>query len=109
MATFKFIARAAAALSLSLLLLAPAQARADEFDAVVKNVRTACGGKRVRIPFLGLAGFMTKLVRPAGVKSFKLAVFEDVTKEGDVTGLGEAIGRSLGPGWRPLVRVRSVR
>src|SRR3712207_4416403 len=98
-----------AALLLAFALSAPASARADEFDAVVKRVRAACGGKKVRIPFLGLAGFATKLVRPAGVKSFKLAVFEDVTRAGDVSGLGAAIGESLGPGWRPLVRVRSGR
>src|SRR5918993_418470 len=84
-------------------------ARADDFDAVVKNVRAACGGKKVRIPFLGLAGFATKVVRPAGVKSFKLAVFEDLTRAGDVSGLGAAIGQSLGPGWRPLVRIRAGR
>ena len=94
-------------LLLAFLLSQPATARADEFDAVVKNVRAACGGKKVRIPFLGLAGFATKLVRPAGVKSFKLAVFEDVTRSGDVSGLGAAIGQSLGPEWRPLVRIRA--
>ena len=94
-------------LLLALLLSQPATARADEFDSVVRNVRAACGGKKVRIPFLGLAGFATKLVRPAGVKSFKLAVFEDLTRAGDASGLGAAIGQSLGPGWRPLVRVRS--
>ena len=109
MATLRFFARAAAVLSLSIIVLAPAPARADEFDSVVRNVRTACGGKRVRIPFLGLAGFMTKLVRPAGVKSFKLVVFEDVTRRGDVSGLGAAVGRSLGPEWRSLVRVRAGR
>src|SRR3982751_2522227 len=109
MSPYRFVARAAAALSLSVLLLAPAHARADEFDAVVRKVREACGGKRVRIPFLGLAVFATKLVRPAGVKSFKLAVFEDVTRAGDLFGVSEAVGRSLGPGWRPLVRVRTGR
>ena len=109
MAPLRFFARAAAVLSLSVLIYAPAAARADDFDSVVKNVRAACGGKRVRIPFLGLAGFATRLVRPAGVKSFKLAVFEDVTRAGDVSGLGAAIGRSLGPEWRPLVRVRAGR
>lgn len=98
-----------AALLLCFFLSAPASARADDFDAVVKNVRAACGGRKVRIPFLGLAGFATKLVRPAGVKSFKLAVLEDLTRAGDVSGLGAAIGQSLGPGWRPLVRVRSGR
>jgi hypothetical protein len=91
------------------VLSSPAVARADDFDSVVKNVRAACGGKKVRIPFLGLASFATKLVRPAGVKSFKLAVFEDLTRAGDVSGLGAAIGQSLGPGWRPLVRIRSGR
>jgi len=109
MSPFRFAARATAALLLSILVCAPAQVRADEFDAVVRNVREACGGKRVRIPFLGLASFATRLVRPAGVKSFKLAVFEEVTREGDVSGLGEALGRSLGPEWRQLVRVRSGR
>ena len=89
------------------LLSQPVTARADDFDAVVRNVRAACGGKKVRIPFLGLAGFATKLVRPAGVKSFKLAVFEDVKRSGDVSGLGAAIGQSLGPEWRPLVRIRA--
>src|SRR5215211_4609683 len=107
MLPLRFFARAAAVLSLAVLVYAPLTVRADDFDTVVKNVRAACGGKRVRIPFLGLAGFATKLVRPAGVKSFKLAVFEDVTRTGDVSGLGDAIGRSLGPQWRPLVRVRT--
>lgn len=98
---------APAALLLTFVLCSPAAARADDFDAVVRNVRAACGGKKVRIPFLGLAGFATRIVRPAGVKSFKLAVFEDLTRGGDVSGLGAAIGQSLGPRWRPLVRIRS--
>ena len=96
-------------LLLAFVASSPASARADDFDAVVKNVRAACGGKKVRIPFLGLAGFAAKVVRPAGVKSFKLAVFEDVTRAGDLSGLGAAIGQSLGPEWRPLVRVRTGR
>lgn len=109
MTRLRLLARAAAVLSVAVVVSAPVAARADDFDAVVKNVRAACGGKRVRIPFLGLAGFATKLVRPAGVKSFKLAVFEELTRAGDVSGLGDAVGRSLGPEWRPLVRVRSGR
>ena len=96
-------------LLLAFVFSSPVTARADDFDSVVKNVRAACGGRKVRIPFLGLAGFATRLVRPAGVKSFKLAVFEDVTRSGDVSGLGAAIGQSLGPEWRPLVRIRAGR
>src|ERR1051325_10741317 len=98
-----------AALALAALFCAPAHARGDDFKSVVRNVRAACGGKKVRMPFLGLANFAAKLVRPAGVKSFKLAVFEDLTMSGDLTGLGAAVGRSLGPEWRALVRVRADR
>jgi hypothetical protein len=94
---------------LLLVFLSPATARADDFDSVVRHVQAKCGGKRVRIPFLGLANFATKFVRPAGVKSFKLAIFEDLRRAGDVSGLGAAIGQSLGPEWRPLVRIRSGR
>ena len=100
---------ALAALLLVFVFSSPATVRADDFDAVVKKVRAACGGRKVRIPFLGLASFATRVVRPAGVKSFKLAVFEDLTRPGDVSGLGAAIERSLGPEWRPLVRIRSGR
>lgn len=93
--------------SLLLTFQPSVSAKGDDFDAVVRGVRATCGGKRVRIPFLGMAGFATKLVRPAGVKSFKLAVFEDVEKSSDWTRLGEALNEALGNGWRPLVRVRS--
>ena len=105
----RFLTRALLLLSLLYLLPATAVAKGGDFDAVVRNVKVTCGGKRVRIPFLGLAGFATRLVRPAGVKSFKLAVFEDLERSGAVAQLAPAVGRSLGPEWRPLVRVRSRR
>lgn len=109
MRPLRYFARAAIVLSLLALFCQPASARGDEFDAVVRDVRAACGGKRVRIPFLGLAGLATRFVRPAGVKSFKLAVFEDLKMSGDLAGLAAAVGRSLGPEWRPLLRVRVSR
>jgi hypothetical protein len=105
----RHFARLLAALALAALFCAPASAKGDDFKSVVRNVRAACGGKKVRMPFLGLANFATRFVRPAGVKSFKLAVFEDLTMGGDVTGLGAAVGRSLGPEWRVLLRVRADR
>lgn len=101
--------RPLAALALALLFCTPAVAKDDDFKAVVQHVRAACGGKKIKIPFLGLANFAAKFVRPAGVKSFKLAVFEELTMSGDLTGLGAAVGRSLGPEWRALVRVRVDR
>jgi hypothetical protein len=99
-------ARAFALLFLLCLAAAPTLAKDSDFDAVVKSVKADCGGRKMRVPFLGLAGFATKLVRPAGVKSFKLAVFEDVSV-GDSRALGEDLKRSLGDGWTPLVRART--
>src|SRR5438270_6601012 len=109
MTRVRFFTRALLLLSLLHMLPAAARAKEGDFDAVVRNVKVACGGKRVRIPFLGLANFATRVVRPAGVKSFKLAVFEDLERAGDAAQLGPAISQALGPGWRPLVRVRSRR
>jgi hypothetical protein len=105
----RFLTRALLLLSLLCLLPTAARAKEGDFDAVVRNVKVTCGGKRVRIPFLGLANFASKLVRPAGVKSFKLAVFEDLERSGDAAQLGPAVSQALGPEWRPLVRVRSRR
>ena len=105
----RLLARALLLLSLLYLLPSPARAKEGDFDAVVRNVKAACGGRRVRIPFLGLASFATKVVRPAGVKSFKLAVFEGLERAGGAAQLGAAVGQALGPEWRPLVRVRSRR
>jgi hypothetical protein len=106
---FRHFALALLVLSAAALFCPQASAGGGDFDAVVRDVRAACGGKKVRVPFMGLANFAARFVRPAGVKSFKLAVFEDLTMSGDVSGLGAAIARSLGPEWRPLVRVRIDR
>ena len=59
------------------LLLAPAHAKGKGFKDVVKHIETNYRAKKTRIPMLGLANFAVKLIRPAGVKGFKLAVFED--------------------------------
>ena len=85
-------------------------ARDRDFEMVVNQIKSSYRAKRTRIPFLGLAGFAVKVVRPAGVKSFSLAVFEEL----DVTGKEEAalsrlMRQTLSQEWRPLVRVHSRR
>src|SRR5262249_33597982 len=42
----------------------------------VKQIESQYKVKQRHIPFLGLAGFAVKIIRPAGVKEFKLAVFD---------------------------------
>ncbi|HEX8843396.1 MAG TPA: hypothetical protein VF791_02075 [Pyrinomonadaceae bacterium] len=95
----------------SALTLAPQVARADdpEFDAITKHIKLRYNAKRISIPFLGLANFFVKIVRPAGVKSFKVAVFEnlELASGGADTGLSQVMRNALSQEWQPLVRARS--
>lgn len=100
-------------LVICLTLLAPTtvSAKDGEFDRVVKQLKTQYRAKRKSIPFLGLANFAVKIVRPAGVKSFKLAIFEDQDfsdKPGDPQ-LSTVVRGALTTAWHPLVRVYSPR
>ena len=106
MRALRHAARACVLSCLLCLTAAPTLAKDGDFDAVVRSVKADCGGKKMHIPFLGLAGFATKLMRPAGVKSFKLAMFDGVSV-GDTRTLGEDLRRVLGDGWSPLVRART--
>ena len=95
----------------TMLVAVPQTARADdpEFDAITKHLKLFYNAKRVSIPFLGLANFFVKIVRPAGVKSFKVAIFEDLnfTDGKTDTELGKVMRSALSPEWQPLVRTRS--
>lgn len=91
-------------------IAAPA-ARADdpEFDTITRHLKLHYNARRVSIPFLGLANFFVKIVRPAGVKSFKVAIFEDLNfaPSGAGAGLSAVMRSALSPEWQPLVRTRS--
>jgi hypothetical protein len=63
-------------LTAALLLVSGAAYAGNEFDRVVKAIETHYGVERVHIPLLGVANFFVKVIRPAGVSGFKLAVFE---------------------------------
>jgi hypothetical protein len=86
-------------------------ARDGEFNSLVKEIEARYGARRMRIPFLGLASFMFKVVRPVGVKGFKLAVFEDHDFSACVEDnrFGAFMREALSEEWRPLVRVHSRR
>src|SRR5262245_39694292 len=96
------------------LLVSPsyfALAKGKGFKDVVKHIETNYGAKKVRIPFLGLANFAVKLVRPAGVKGFKLAVFEDQNfsaREGAAS-FDAVMREAYNKDWRPMVQVSSKR
>lgn len=93
-------------------LLAPAAAEAkggDEYGKVVNHLKTKYKAKKVRVPFMFLARWAVGVVRPAGVKSFNITLFEKLqfsraTLDGE---MNAAMKDSLGPEWSPILRVRS--
>ncbi len=95
----------------TLVISIPQTARADdpEFDAITKHLKQHYNAKRISIPFLGLARFFVRIVRPAGVKSFKVAIFENLNfSEGQTdTELSAVMRSALSPEWQPLIRTRS--
>lgn len=80
-----------------------------EYDSVVRHLKTKYQAKKVKIPFMWLARFAVKVVRPAGVKSFNVTLFEKLSFSH--TTLDEemqaAMRNSLSADWNPIFRVRS--
>ncbi|MCI0523971.1 MAG: VWA domain-containing protein [Acidobacteria bacterium] len=96
------------------LLLAPAftaQAKGKGFKDVVKHIEKNYRAKKTRIPMLGLANFAVKLIRPAGVKGFKLAVFEDqdFSSRPDAMPFEAVMREAYNKDWQPLVQINSKR
>jgi VWFA-related protein len=88
-----------------------AQAKGKGFKDVVKHFETNYRARKTRIPMLGLANFAVKLIRPAGVKGFKLAVFEnqDFTLREGAEPFEVIMRNAYGKDWQPLVQVTSKR
>ncbi|HEX8175466.1 MAG TPA: hypothetical protein VF543_10125 [Pyrinomonadaceae bacterium] len=78
------------------------------FDAITKHLKTRYQARKKSIPFLGLAKFAVRIVKPAGVKSINLSLFEDLKDTGELTDneLSGLMRNALSPEWQPLVSVR---
>lgn len=86
-----------------------ANAKGGEYNAVVKHLKTKYQAKKVKIPFMWLARFAVSVVRPAGVKSFSVTMFEDLkfSRETLDEEMQSAMKNSFGADWSPILRVRS--
>ena len=97
----------------TLMSFSIASARAEDraFKAISTHLKTRYKAKRRGIPFMGLANFAVKLIRPAGVKSIKLAIFEDLDDYSNINHaeLNSVIREALDQEWQPLVRIYSKR
>jgi hypothetical protein len=99
---------------LVLVVLLPASvstARAEdrEFQAITTHLKARYQAKRKSIPFLGLASFAVKVIRPAGVKSIKITFFEELKGYDNINHaeLNTVIRGALDERWQPLVRLYS--
>ncbi|HVF91106.1 MAG TPA: hypothetical protein VNH22_13640 [Blastocatellia bacterium] len=93
----------------ALVSLAPSAASASDrsFSSVVKHLKSNYRARgKSTFGFVNLARFAVKLVRPAGVKNFKVAMLSDLQYE-NLPGPGTAafhsyIRNTVNPLWRPL-------
>ncbi|MBL8186669.1 MAG: VWA domain-containing protein [Acidobacteria bacterium] len=81
------------------------------FNDVVKYIEKNYGVKKTKIPMLGLAKFAIWMIRPAGVKGFKLAVFEDqnFASRPESIPFSQVMRQSFNKEWAPLVQINSKR
>lgn len=101
---------AAALLFLVFTFSAPQiNAKGGEYKQVVKHLKTKYQAKKVKIPFVWLARFAVSVVRPAGVKSFSITLFEDLkfSRETLDKEMQTAMRNSFDQNWSPIFHVRS--
>jgi hypothetical protein len=102
--------RARLAVLLVFVLAIPASA--DEFGSLVKGIESHYGIRRIHPHLIGFALFLAKpAMWGSGAGGLRVAVFEN--ENGTFKPSAEAVDRimlsSLGPNWRPFVRVHSRR
>jgi hypothetical protein len=88
---------------------AATNAKGGEYKQIVNHLKTKYKAKKVKIPFMFLARMAVSIVRPAGVKSFSVTLFEDLkfSKETLDKEMQTAMRSSFGAEWTPILRVRS--
>ncbi len=84
-------------------------AKKNDYEAIVNHLKTKYQAKKVKIPFMWLARFAVKVVRPAGVKSFSVTMFEDLRFSRATLDeeMQSAMRNSLNADWSPIFRARS--
>ena len=80
-----------------------------EYDAVVKQLKTQYQAKKVNLVFMWLARAAVSVIRPAGVKSFSLTVFQNLKFSPDSIDneMQATMRQAYGPEWSPIFHVRS--
>ena len=86
-------------------------AKPSEYKLIVKHLKSKYRAKKVKIPFMWLARAAVSVVRPAGVKSFSLTLFEDLkfSAENVDYEMQQMMRNSFaGSEWSSILRARSA-
>jgi hypothetical protein len=107
--TKRNIILSAVLLSVFAFAIQTANAQGKAYKEIVNHLQSNYQAKKVKIPFMWLAKIAVKVVRPAGVKSFDVTLFENLTfKRATLdTEMQSALKNSLGEEWSPIIRIRS--
>jgi len=83
--------------------------KTNEFDAIAAHLKSQYKAKKVHIPFMWLAKAAVKIVRPAGVKSFNVTLFEDLkfSAESIDAEMQQAMRKSFDASWSSILRART--
>jgi hypothetical protein len=92
----------------SLSAVAQKRGSGGGFDAIAKHLKTRYQARKKGIPLLGLAKFAVRIIKPAGVKSINLSLFEDLKNTSGLpdSELSGMMRNSLTNEWRPLISIR---
>lgn len=86
-----------------------ANAKGNEYDAVCNHLKKQYKAEKVKIPFMWLARAVVGVVRPAGVKSFKVTQFRNLKFSRDSLDkeMQAVMTNAFSDEWSPILRVRS--
>ncbi len=84
-------------------------AQGNEYDAVCNHLKSKYGAKKIKIPFMWLARAAVGIVRPAGVKSFKVTTFRNLNYSPDTlhNEMTAVMSDAFSEQWTPILRIRS--
>ncbi len=82
----------------------------NEYKSIVRHLKTKYRAKKVKIPLMWLARFAVNVIRPAGVKSFSVTLFEDLkfSRETLDKEMQSVLKNSFTAEWSPILRARSA-
>ena len=81
----------------------------NEYDKIVNHLRTQYKAKKVNLWVMWMARAAVSMIKPAGVKSFSLTVFQDLKFSSETVDaeMQATMRQAYGPEWSSIFHVRS--